>query len=259
MAGSGAKILFGIEKALEGFLRTICDDYSLPYDELYTKYFLPCGTEFDDATSSELPDASHSNIGSKATGKKKASAVVSTSDKKMCTALTTKKTPCKKFAIDGADFCSCHIKSAAVAAPAPASSDTENDDMGETSSKPKTKAKPKAKGKGGAGISKQPPPVSTEHEEDFDEDADDITPPDAPMKKSKGKGKAKFQIHSHPPDSDGEEGSHTDCELCAESGNSTAKKQLDYDLDTDVKTRLSAILSQIDDQGEFDTESDNDE
>jgi hypothetical protein len=234
---AGASILFGIEKAMEGFLRTICDDYSLPYDELYSKYFLPCGPEFDEATSSELPDASQSNIGSKATGKKKATPAVSTSDKKMCSALTTKKTPCKKFALDGSDFCSCHAKSAAAAPVV--------DDEGETSSKPKPKPKSKAKPK-----PKPPPPapVVTEHEETESEGEGDDAP-SAPMKKSKGKakGKAKFPIHNHSPDSDGENGDHSDCEVCSESGNSTAKKQLEYDLDTDVKTRLSAILSQIDD------------
>lgn len=225
---AGAKILFGLEKALENFLRTVCEDYNLPYEELYDKYFLD-SKSFDSASDANLPEASQSAIAekkSKPKPKPKASASANTANRKPCAGLTTKKTPCKKFAMDGSDFCACHapkedeITSTATATPAP---------------KPKTKPK-----------TQKPPP--------------------APTKK---KPKSDFPTHSHEPGEGSDSDSESQCKLCAESGDCSkppsANKKLEYDFESDVKTRLTAILSQIDEGSQAgggsgsDTEDENDE
>lgn len=250
MAGSGAKILFGLEKALENFLRTVCDDYSLPYEELYERYFIPKpGPEFEATSSAELPEASESAIAAATANanKKTRRAKPSTSgtstanaNRKPCAGLTTKKTACKKFALDGFDFCACHLPK-----------DPSSDEVASTS-------KPKPNG-------------------NTADDTDDMVTPEAKKKTGKSKGKAKaqapdapskkktksFPTHTHDPlDADADD-DETQCELCSESGDSAStstKKKLEYDLDDDVKTRLSAILSQIDEAGsDSDATHDDDE
>jgi len=214
---AGAKILFGLEKALENFLHTICEDYNLPYEELYDKYFID-SKSFESASDANRPEASHSAIAEKnkpkPKPKPKASASANTANRKPCAGLTTKKTPCKKFAIDGSDFCACHAP--------------KEDD-----------------------ITSAPKPKTTKKKDDDDDD----NPPPTPIKKKKKKptkSKSDFPTHSHGPGegSDSDSESQSQCKLCTESGDCSkppsANKKLEYDFEGDVKTRLSAILSQID-------------
>ncbi len=242
---AGASILFGIEKALEGFLRTICDDYGLPYEEAHARYFLPTGEAFDKAVSSEI-DTSEAKpvVEPKAKGKAKSS-TGSSGEKVQCQALTTKKTQCKKFALGGTNFCSCH------------QTYNEGDD-GASSSKAKAKGK---KGKGKAKV---------DHDEVVSEE--EIDEPDAIDKllmesgistdyegssstpKAKGKkGKAKVPAapkkkvptkHTHPIDED----IHEDCEVCSETGNAAGGIEEEYEIEKDVRTRLGAILAQVSEQ-----------
>ncbi len=229
---SAAKILFGLEKALENFLRTVCDDYALPYEELYDRYFLP--KNFDEALSEPLPEASASAIAAHANPKPSSSSSSSNNkgkskatDKPTCAALTTKKTPCKKFAIDGSRFCACHAK-------------TQTQTIAETEPKTPTKA--------------------VNPEDDQMSDAGGEVPvPKAPVKKRPVKASAKSKAKSKaksppppppPPETPSDTEDETDTETCDDCHASTSanptKKQSKYDFDTDVKTRLSSILSQID-------------
>lgn len=245
MAGSGAKILFGLEKALENFLRTVCDDYSLPYEELYERYFIPKpGPEFEATSSADLPEASESAMVARTTATavtKKPRAKPSSSgttantanpNRKPCAGLTTKKTACKKFALDGFDFCACHLPKdpSEVASGSKSKSKSNPTNLDDDMVTPEASAGKKKTGKSKAKA------------------------PDAPSKKTKS-----FPTHSHEPDNDVE----SQCELCAESGDSapgSTRKKLEYDLEDDVKTRLSAILSQIDEAGsDSDATQDDDE
>lgn len=259
---AGAKILYGVEKALENFLHTICEDYSLNYDELYERYFLPKGDERTEAESSELPEGIPE--GSKMTNKTKpkpkakrtasnGSVATNATNRKMCCALTTKKTPCKKFAIDGTDFCSCHsngvAKSVTISTAAnPASSDMDDD---ATSSKKKKKTTGKGKGK-----AKSPQPVIQEPvSEGSDMDSDN----EASTSKSKSKASKKkdsFPVHTHPVDYDD---THEDCALCSDSGNSMSQDNNngnddEFEIEDAVKTRLANILASIEEDDGSETE-----
>jgi hypothetical protein len=257
---AGVKILYGIEKALENFLHTICEDYSLNYDELYERYFLPNGEDLNKAESSELPDGipeGHKRT-NKTKNKKKPTAsngsVATTSNpnRKLCCALTTKKTPCKKFAIDGTDFCTCHsngAKSVTTANRNPTPSEIDDDASSVPIPKPKV-TKPKSKPKPKA---KEPMPVTPEEDDDVSEDEAECSTKSKGKTKGKGKKSDSFPVHTHPVDT---EDVHSDCELCNDVGNSMIKHEEDndddddatqpFDLDADMKTRLQNILSKID-------------
>lgn len=257
---AGVKILYGVEKALENFLHVICEDYSLNYDELYERYFLPNGEDRTQAESSELPDGvpeghKRTNKTKKPSASNGSVATASNPNRKLCCALTTKKTPCKKFAIDGTDFCSCHSNGAkSMVTTTSNRNPTPSSDMDDdaTSSIPVPKSKPKvnkSKSKGKA-KSKEPMPVTREEEEDVSDDES----------KTKSKTKAKksdsFPVHTHPVDT---EDVHSDCELCNDVGNSMMMDDddtKDFEITDDMKTRLQNILSKIDENSGSDTEED---
>ena len=277
---AGVKILYGIEKALENFLHVICDDYSLNYDELYERYFLPNGEDRADAESSELPEGMPE--GSKRTNKTKPSKKKPTAsngsvntaatNRKLCCALTTKKTPCKKFAIDGTDFCTCHSnggsKSVTVTTANRNPTTTEKETEDDASSVPVPKPK-SSKGKPKSSKSKsKSKPVKTEDVSssgDDEEEHDDNTK--GKSKGSGGKRNASFPVHTHPVDT---EDTHSDCDLCNDVGNSMIMNTITedteedpdatqpFDLDADMKTRLQNILSKIDENSGSDTEEETD-
>jgi hypothetical protein len=245
---AGASILFGIEKAMEGFLRTICDDYGLPYDEAHARYFLPTGEDFDKAVSSEI-DTSETKpmVEPKSKGKAKVSTSGS-GDKVQCKALTTKKTQCKKFAVCGSKFCSCH-------------QDYTDGDDGASSSKAKGKAKVNGKAKGKAKAKVDHDDVVSEEEIDEPDAIDKLLMESGidtecegstSTPKAKGKGKAKVPAapkkvpakHNHPIDED----IHEDCDVCSETGNAAADDPEEYEIKKDVRSRLSAILAQVSEQ-----------
>lgn len=255
---AGVKILYGLEKAMENFLRTICDDYTLNYDELYERYFLPKGDDRTEAESSELPEVVNAPEGSKLTNKTKpkkakptasnGSIATNMTNRKLCCALTTKKTPCKKFAIDGTDFCSCHSNGAAKSistAANPVASEMDDDATSSAKKKPANKAKGKAK---------SPQPVI---QEPVSEDSDMGSDNEASTSKAKPKNKKKesFPTHTHPVDT---EDNHDDCALCADVGNSMAPDEDDEDfqIDEDVKSRLQNILASIEEDEGSETEDD---
>lgn len=269
---AGVKILYGIEKALENFLHVICDDYNLNYEELYDRYFLPTGEDRTEAESSELPEGVPE--GSKRTNKTKKKPTASNGSvnttnttRKLCCALTTKKTPCKKFAIDGTDFCTCHSNGAKSVTVTTANRNPTNEKETEddASSVPVPVPKSSKSSKGGKSKSKggktKSKPVNTE---DVSSSGDD----EEEEKKTKGKGKhtSSFPVHTHPVDT---EETHSDCDLCNDGGNSMimntiAEDEEDpdatqpFDLDADMKTRLQNILSKIDENSGSDTEEETD-
>lgn len=257
---AGVKILYGVEKALENFLHIICDDYNLDYDELYDRYFLPKGDDRNEAESSELPDGIPASVanGTKMTNKTKAKAkptasngsiATNATNRKLCCALTTKKTPCKKFAIDGTDFCSCHSNGGATKSVTTANRNLEPSDMDDdatSSAKKKITGKSSTKGKGKSKAKSPQPVIQEPVSEGSDMDSDNE---DSSTSKPKGKNKKKdsFPVHTHPVDT---EDNHDDCDLCNDVGNSMAQDNDNddstFELEAEVKTRLKNILASID-------------
>lgn len=254
---AGAKILYGVEKALENFLHTICEDYSLNYDELYERYFLPKGDERTEAESSELPEGVPE--GSKMTNKTKpkakrtasnGSVATNATNRKMCCALTTKKTPCKKFAIDGTDFCSCHSNGAAKSISTAANPVASEIDDDATSSKQKKKTTGKGKSK-----AKSPQPVIQEpvsEGSDMESSDNEASTSKSKSKAASSKKKDSFPVHTHTVDYDD---THEDCALCSDSGNSMSQANDDeFEIEDAVKTRLANILASIEENDGSETE-----
>lgn len=253
---AGASILYGIEKALETFLRTICDDYGLPYEEAHSRYFLPTGEAFEKAVSNEIDTSEIRPVVSVEPKNKGKAKVVSTSgsvDKMQCTALTTKKTQCKKFALGGSNYCSCHQNY------------TDNDEASSSKAKPMAKGKGKTKGKGKSKGTVDHDEVVSEEEIDEPDAIDRLlnasgistdgecstSTPKAKATKSKvPPAPKKPQVkHSHPID----EELHEDCDVCSETGNAAAEDPEEYEIKNDVRSRLASILAQV---SEEDSETD---
>ena len=209
-----AAILFGIEKALKGLLQQISEDYNISFDELEERYLVvKDGDEHSEIDVSEVKPAPKTkpskSQGSKTTGG---------GDRPQCSGKTTKGSQCKKLALSGCEFCSVH----------------QAKDSGEVTQKKPTKKKLSAVSEEDDGGASTPPPKKKKSDK----------APDAPKKPAK-KTKKNPPTHSHPVD----EETHEDCDACVSHGNSQASgsKSTTFKVPEDMKTRMMAMLSGLDD------------